>query len=236
MYIPIHKRCVILFVQWGSNPKKMLVIGNGGSNGIDTAFYSRNATQDIKISTFDFTFGFVGRIFYEKGINELVASFIRLQKDYPNIGLRLIGFMEENLYPVDDWVKQEISTNSHIEFVGFQQDVRPYLMGCEAFVFPSYREGFPNVVMQAGALELPQIVTDINGCNEIIVQNKNGIIVPPQDEHALYKAMKYFLDNPNEVKRMAKNARAMITSRYERNKFWKLMLEEYYRQIKNRIK
>lgn len=61
-----------------------------------------------------------------------------------------------------------------------------------AFVFPSYREGFPNVVMQAGALELPQIVTDINGCNEIIVQNKNGIIVPPQDEHALYKAMKYF--------------------------------------------
>jgi glycosyltransferase involved in cell wall biosynthesis len=52
----------------------------------------------------------------------------------------------------------------------------------------------------------------------------------------LYKAMKYFLDNPNEVKRMAKNARAMITSRYERNKFWKLMLEEYYRQIKNRIK
>lgn len=114
----------------------MLVIGNGGSNGIDTAFYSRNATQDIKISTFDFTFGFVGRIFYEKGINELVASFIRLQKDYPNIGLRLIGFMEENLYPVDDWVKQEISTNSHIEFVGFQQDVRPYLMGCEALFFP----------------------------------------------------------------------------------------------------
>lgn len=163
--------CDIICSMGIGNPK-MLVIGNGGSNGIDTAFYSRNATQDIKISTFDFTFGFVGRIFYEKGINELVASFIRLQKDYPNIGLRLIGFMEENLYPVDDWVKQEISTNSHIEFVGFQQDVRPYLMGCEAFVFPSYREGFPNVVMQAGALELPQIVTDINGCNEIIVQNK----------------------------------------------------------------
>lgn len=172
VYPNSQKMCDIICSMGIGNPKKMLVIGNGGSNGIDTAFYSRNATQDIKISTFDFTFGFVGRIFYEKGINELVASFIRLQKDYPNIGLRLIGFMEENLYPVDDWVKQEISTNSHIEFVGFQQDVRPYLMGCEAFVFPSYREGFPNVVMQAGALELPQIVTDINGCNEIIVQNK----------------------------------------------------------------
>ena len=111
-------------------------------------------------------------------------------------------------------------------------------MGCEAFVFPSYREGFPNVVMQAGALELPQIVTDINGCNEIIVQNKNGIIVPPQDEHALYKAMKYFLDNPNEVKRMAKECKGNdyinVTNAI---KFWKLMhLKEYYRQIKNRIK
>lgn len=209
---------------------KLQVIGNGSSNGIDTTYYSRDKVSPIP-SRFEFTFGFVGRIFYEKGINELISAFVRLQKVYPNIGLRLIGFMEEKLYPVEQWVKDEINTNSHIDFFGFQKDVRPFLLGCNAFVFPSYREGFPNVVMQGGALGLPQIVSDINGCNEIIIQNQNGIIIPPKDVEALYNAMKFFLENPAEITRMSNNARKMITDRYERTKIWELMLNEYNRLI-----
>lgn len=207
---------------------KMKVVGNGSSNGIDIGYYSADAVNEIKQSELPITFGFVGRIFYEKGINELIGAFVRLQKEFPNqIGLRLIGFMEEELYPVSYWVKAEIKHNPGIEFVGYQSDVRPYLLGCDVFVFPSYREGFPNVVMQAGALGLPQIVSDINGCNEIIIDGVNGIIIPPQDEEALYQAMKKLIEEPVLISEMSKQARELITSRYERKEMWRLIKQEY---------
>lgn len=72
-------------------------------------------------------------------------------------------------------------------FAGWQQDIRPYLAASDIFVFPSYREGFPNVVLQAGAMGLPSIVTDINGSSEIIRGGMNGVIIPPRDTEALWK-------------------------------------------------
>ena len=213
------------------NPHKLTVIGNGSSNGIDTSFFDKAKIDKVPCIKKGFTFAFVGRIFYEKGINELISSFVKLQKTHKSIYLRLIGFMEEDLYPVDPWIKDEINNNPSIDFVGFQKDVRKFLVDCDAFVFPSYREGFPNVVMQAGALGLPQIVSDINGCNEIIENGKNGIIVPSKDADALYDAMKYILENSVELTSMRSCARDMITSRYERKKVWMLMLDEYNRLL-----
>lgn len=228
VYPNSHRMLKIIEEMGLSQKSKMKVIGNGSSNGIDTGYFSSKAVSEVKFSSYPFVFGFVGRIFYEKGINELIGAFVRLQKEYPEIiGLRLIGFMEEGLYPVDEWVKKEIECNTGIEYVGYQSDVRPYLLGCQAFVFPSYREGFPNVVMQAGSLGLAQIVSDINGCNEIIIPEVNGVIIPPQDEEALYQAMKRFVQNPNMVRGMSSRARGLITSRYERREIWKLMNLEY---------
>ena len=111
--------------------------------------------------------------------------------------------------------------------MGWQDDVRPGFAISDALVFPSYREGFPNVVMQAGAMGLPSIVTDINGCNEIIIEQKNGVIIPPKDKEKLYKAMLFFLENSGEVRRMAENSRELITSRYEQHIVWEAILEEY---------
>lgn len=82
-----------------------------------------------------------------------------------------------------------------------QKDVRPYYLISDVFVFPSYREGFPNTVLEAGAMGLPSVVTDINGSNEIIIEGKNGLIIPSMDEDALYTAMKYCVENPDEVKK-----------------------------------
>ena len=121
--------------------------------------------------------------------------------------------------------------------MGWQEDVRPYLAAADALVFPSYREGFPNVPIQAGALDIPCIVTNINGCNEIIKDNLNGkIIRAPYAqqgkmdslmENALYETMKWFIEHPEEVKRMGRNARGMITSRYEQKDVWKEILNLY---------
>ena len=121
----------------------------------------------------------------------------------------------------------EIENNPNIISVGYQDDVRPYLAISNCLAFPSYREGFPNVVMQAGAMGLPSIVTNINGCNEIIIEGENGVIIPPKDKEALLNAMQFFLSNQLEVKRMATNARQLIVTRYEQKTVWKALLEEY---------
>lgn len=111
--------------------------------------------------------------------------------------------------------------------MGYQNDVRPFLVASDALVFPSYREGFPNVVIQAGAMGLPAIVTDINGCNEIVLPDLNGVIIPSKDEQALYESMKYFASHPVEVEKMAANARPLIASRYEQRVVWNALLDEY---------
>lgn len=216
--------------------EKLKVIANGSSNGIDTGYFNTKQISiklkeklkaDLNISEKDFVFAFVGRLVKDKGINELVSAFSRLKDQ--NTKLILVGILEEELDPLLPETLKEINTNKNIISVGWQSDVRPYFAISDALVFPSYREGFPNVVMQAGAMGLPSIVTDINGCNEIIIDNENGIIIPPKDEKKLYEAMLSFLNNPQEVDRLANNSRKMIVDRYEQHVVWDALLKEYKR-------
>src|SRR5690606_28152293 len=122
---------------------------------------------------------------------------------------------------------QEISENKSIITTGFQKDVRLFLALSDALVFPSYREGFPNAVMQAGAMGLPCIVTNINGCNEIIIHEINGIIIPVKNEMAIFEAMKRIFTDSDLTGKLAKNAREMIVSRYSQSKVWDAILNEY---------
>jgi glycosyltransferase, family 1 len=218
-----------------ADPKKMKVLCNGSTNGIDTFYFSsdnipRNREEirkSLNIGNDYFVFVFVGRVVKDKGINELAKAFKKIAGEYEKCILIVVGKFEPALDPILPDNEKFIREHPSIRYVGFQSDVRPYLKAADALVFPSYREGFPNVVMQAGAMGLPSIVSDINGCNEIIVESKNGTIIPPRDSDALYIAMKHFLDNKDEVKSFATNARSMITSRYEQKDVWKALLEEY---------
>ena len=128
-------------------------------------------------------------------------------------------------------VEKSILEGDNIEFVGFQNDVRPFMAAADVLVLPSYREGFPNVVMQAGAMGLPCVVTDINGCNEIIIPKENGLIVPPKDEVALYEAMKYAMEHSDEMRQMGERARSLIVKRYEQRVVWEALLGEYQRLL-----
>ena len=101
----------------------------------------------------------------------------------------------------------------------------------DCFVMPSYREGFPNTVLEAGAMGLPSIVTDINGSREIIENEKNGLIVPAKDADALYVAMERMLTDTAVRSTMKQNARQMIESRFEKN-FVQSCLIEFYKSIK----
>ena len=198
--------------------KPLCVIHNGNINGIDTNFF-KTATRTPHDA---YTFVFIGRIVRDKGIRELVSAMRRL----PDARLLLVGSFEDG-DPVDEADKEFLIHSTQVEFVGWQQDVRPYLSQADCLVFPSYREGFPNVPMQAGSMELPSIVTDINGCNEISEDGLNGKIIRPRDAEALYQTMKWMLEHPDEGRRMGLNARERIRAKFEQRDVWRELAKMY---------
>lgn len=216
--------------------KPLKVLGYGNVKGIDmTRFSRREPVMKIAEGLRNpdvFTFLFVGRIVRDKGINELVAAFKRLNEEFPKTRLWLVGFFEENLDPVSTMTKSTIENNKSIEAVGEQSgdSLLAYYAASDCFVFPSYREGFPNTVIEAGAMDLPCIVTDINGSREIICQGENGIIIPSKNEEMLYKSMKQMLTDKNGREFMANNARRMIADRFEQT-YVRQCLYNYYEEV-----
>lgn len=215
-----------------TSKQKLKVIANGSSNGIDTTFFSVNQIQNqsdlkahLNLTADDFVFIFVGRLVGDKGINELVAAFSQLQN--PNAKLLLVGPLETELDPLKEETLEAINSNPNIISVGFQKDVRPYFAIAHALVFPSYREGFPNVVMQAGAMGLPSIVSNINGCNEIIIEGQNGTIIPVKNTTSILEAMQKMMEDKIYYSTLKSNARPMIQSRYEQSVVWNALWEEY---------
>ena len=222
--------------------KKLKVIANGSSNGINSSLFNLSLFSNneklairngIGLEKGDFVFIFVGRLVSDKGINELIEAFNKISQKYTYAKLLLVGPMESKLNPLKKETIKGINSNKNIIYVGFQSDVRPYFAISDVLIFPSYREGFPNVVMQAGAMELPSIVTDINGCNEIIIEGENGVIIPPKNTNALQEKMELFLTDKNLVLKLKSKSREMITSRYEQKMVWKALLAEYKRLEQN---
>ncbi|WP_395045568.1 glycosyltransferase, partial [Flavobacterium sp.] len=216
--------------------KPLNVIANGNVNGIDTNFFnptsvSDNQEKDLKtqlnILETDFVFIFVGRLVADKGINELIEAFKEVYKENKNCKLLLVGPFENELDPLNANTLLEIKNNSSIVSVGFQNDVKLYLSIANVFVFPSYREGFPNVVLQAGAMNLPCIVTNISGSNEIITDEINGLIVPTKNAYAISYAMKELMNDENLLLQMKEKARNNIVAKYNQNIVWNAILSEY---------
>lgn len=226
--------------------KPMKVLGFGNVRGVDLNYWrktnaSSNKLREIKRDDV-FTFIFVGRIVRDKGINELIAAFDKLSHEY-KVRLLLVGTFEDALDPVAVSTKKIIEVNSSIEYLGPQYgtDLLACYAASDCLVFPSYREGFPNTVLEAGAMELPSIVTDINGSREIIVcRNEentspirdmklcdNGIIIPPRNEDFLYKAMEVVFKNDNVRAMMASQAREMVATRFEQSFVQKCLLDFY---------
>lgn len=221
--------------------KPLKIIANGNVNGIDLNLFCKSKIYEktgimlkkqLGIQNKDFVFIFVGRLVGDKGINELIKAYCKVNDE--NSKLLLVGPFENELDPLLPETSERIKENKNIISVGFQKDVISYFAISNSLVFPSYREGFPNVVMQAGAMELPCIVTDINGSNEIIEENINGTIVPVKDSEALYQAMIKMMNNKKYYEILKSNARQMIESRYEQSVVWTALLEEYNDLLKSR--
>ncbi len=221
--------------------KKFKIIGHGSSNGIDEKHFHPDQVKPSRLTRIhlelglkpeDFIFLFIGRVVRDKGIHELIDAFKAVSKAKPWVKLLILGRFEEELDPIEPSTRREIETNPQIHYLGFQSDVRPYLAVSTMLVFPSYREGFPNVVLQAAAMERASIVTNINGCNEIVAEGVNGWIVEPKQTAALTERMAYALDHPEEVQRLASQARERVVSQFSRTYIWNALAAEY-RSLEN---
>ncbi|MCM1139745.1 MAG: glycosyltransferase family 4 protein [Muribaculum sp.] len=218
----------------GITKKTIQVLGYGNCRGIDLNRFDRTsevtAVADKIRKSDKFTFISIGRLVGDKGINEFVEAFCRLNRELPDTRLVLVGAYEKDLDPLNPATLKEIENNPAIEAAGQQKDVRPWYAAADCHVLASYREGFPNVVIEAGAMGLPQIVTDINGANEIIIEGKNGTIVPSKDADALYRAMRRMATDREWREQLAANARPLIASRYEQS-FVRQCLYDFYDEL-----
>lgn len=212
--------------------KPMQKILNGNINGIDLTWFDRTEevmakAADVRGENTDFTFVFIGRMVRDKGINELVEAFDRLSQERADVRLRLVGRFEDEVDPVPPQTKERIEQSEKIVFEGYQSDVRPYLVASDVLILPSYREGFPNVILQAGAMGLPVIVTDINGSDEVVESGVNGVIIPKKSADALYCAMKDMVSDREHTAQMASVARGMVASRFDQRELWRAIVEMY---------
>lgn len=215
--------------------KSVDVIGNGSVNGVDTEYFKDRLTSEEKTQVLeklgfkkdDFVITFVGRIVKDKGINELLNVFNELSVKYTNIKLLLIGDYKNESDPISTKSMQIIDENTSIKYLEFQEDVGTFMSISNLFVLPSYREGLPNVLIEAGSYGIPLVATNINGCNEIITHNENGILVNKKDEKDLSNAIEKFITDKEFYKKIKRNIRPSIVSRYDQKYFLSELLKEF---------
>ena len=213
--------------------KPLHVIGHGNIAGVDTSHFSpededvKRAAQrlaaEIGLQGTDRVFCFIGRLHRDKGLKELVQAFNKLP---PNARLVIVGAADESA-PIDAATQSGLE-HPRIHQLGFQQDIRPALAISDALVLPSYREGFPNVILQAGAMRLPVLATNVSGCNEFVTPGVNGWLVEPRDGDALWRAMREALTlRRDQLDAMGNESRRRVRERHERLAYWQTLHRFY---------
>jgi len=232
--------------EMGIAKNKMKVLGYGSSNGIDAKHFSQTPEITLQASALKQQSGikeggwiwvFVGRVVKDKGIAELIGAFSSLHQSFPQDQLWLVGNLEPELDPLNAIHMQLIENHPGIKWWDYQQDVRPFLAASDVLTFPSYREGFPNVPLQAGLLGCALILSNINGCNEIVEDGKNGMLVAVKSETALLEAMLKLRNNSSLKDHLAQNIKEKVAQQYDQKKLWNTLLETYnvYLQKSNKV-
>jgi glycosyltransferase involved in cell wall biosynthesis len=216
--------------------KKLKVISQGSSNGIDlnrfsTLHFNQDTLFEVKKSIgFDYQNVYllsIGRLVKDKGIVELVETFKGLQYTSKNIKLILVGKFEMELDPLPKNILDEIKNNPNIIHIDWTAHVEYYISLATLFVFPSHREGFPNVLLQSGALGTPIICSSIAGNVDIVENNTTGLLFTVGDTLQIKNQITFALNNPEIMKDMAIKLKENIFCFYNRETIWNAILQEY---------
>jgi glycosyltransferase involved in cell wall biosynthesis len=219
-----------------TSSQKLQIINKGSTNGINInrfnkAVLDENTILEIKnavhYSDQSVYLLCIGRLVADKGIVELVHVFVSLQKQRPELKLILVGDFENSLDPLPEAVLQQIQTDPNIIHIKWTQQVEYFMHIAQLFVFPSHREGFPNVLLQAGAMELPIVCSRIPGNIDIVTHQQTGLIFETANETAMQEQIEYALDHAQQMENMAAQLQQIITRDYRRENIWQNIFVTY---------
>lgn len=215
---------------------KLMIIGKGSTNGINVNRFTKEALDEKIIDEIKGQIHYsaenkyllcIGRLVVDKGIVELVNVFLQLQKNDSSLKLILVGEYESTLDPLPVSTLTEIENNESIIHINWTNNVEYYMLLANYFVFPSHREGFPNVLLQSGAMELPVICTCIAGNIDIITNNETGLIFETGNELELLNRLQYAFTHPQHMQTMAKKSQQEIRKNYQQENIWQNILTAY---------
>lgn len=217
-------------LEYNITSKPLNVIGNGNIAGVETSYFDVSSMDNLalldykkELNIYDGkVFCFVGRLTKEKGVEELVSAFERLSE---RAHLIFVGEIDKRT-PLSEKTLDSIEKNSRIHRLGYLSDIRLPLAISDVFVLPSYREGFPNALLQAGSMRLPAIVSDINGCNEVILDDVNGWVVTARSSDELFTKMNESLHS--NCFEMGHQARKLVKTKFERSEYLKELMKFYF--------
>jgi len=218
------------------DPQKLRVIAKGSTNGIDVNFFDKTrldgqVLEKIK-SSLNYSSQhkyllFIGRLVVDKGLVELLTVFTALQQKNESLKLIVVGDYEPMLDPLPQDTIHEIENNPSVIHINWTDDVKYYLALADLFIFPSHREGFPNVLLQAGAMGLPVICSRIEGNVDIVTHNDTGLIFEAEDQQQMQEQIQFGLNNASQVKELADRLYCKVREDYHRENIWQNILEAY---------
>lgn len=225
------------------SPEKVTVLLGGSGNGVDSEGRfnpnllepgaGRAMRRRLGIPEGAQVIGFVGRIVRDKGVRELVAAWRELRESYSDLHLVMVGDTEPR-DPIPESVAEELRTDPRAHITGVVPDVTALYAAMDLLVLPSYREGFPNVVLEAAAMGLPVVASAVAGCVDGVQEGVTGALVPPRDTASLAAAIRCYLDHPELRLSHGAAGRARTLRDFRREDLWEALHLEYKRLLSER--
>jgi glycosyltransferase involved in cell wall biosynthesis len=220
---------------------RITVLGAGSSKGVNldqfrlnemTRAEAKKIRQDLNIDADSIVIGYVGRLTKEKGIVELANALTALRKVYPGLQLLLIGYTDQRS-PLSQVTFELLHACEYIHIIPFQDNLPGYLAAMDILVLPSYREGFGNALIEASAMQVPVVATDITGCRDAVMDGKTGLLVKPQDTTSLVKALNELIEDRDKRIKFGKNGERWVRENFDRRIIWNKLLGVYNQMLSN---
>ena len=197
---------------------KLVVLGEGSSNGVDVRHFrpaASNIRDQLGIPQSAPVIGFVGRLTGDKGVPELLEAFRRLLRQHTSAYLLLVGWFDAAEDCLARGVRERIESHPRVIQTGFVPDTAPFYRAMDVLVLPSWREGFPNVLLEAAASGVPTVATNCTGSRDAVLSGVTGLLVEPGNPDAICDAVAGLLGDADLLRRMARAARAWVAENYD---------------------